>query len=67
MKRSDDQIKKDMQAFVTEILKCTSIEKAIDIDKRLDEYFENNEVPDDLNVILNKGYGEMLRIMLSGR
>lgn len=65
MSKSKSQIKKDMEQFATDIMQCNSIERAKEIDRSIDEYFEQNHVPPELNIILNEGYGECLMMMLN--
>ena len=62
--KTREQITADMESFIDEICCCDSKEKAIDIDRRLDQYFEENDVPDELNLVLHSGYGEMLAMMV---
>ena len=64
MRLSDDQIKKELEEFVKEIVLCNTQEKARDIDRRLDDFFESNDVPNELNILITEGYGEMLRLKL---
>lgn len=64
MKLSTEKIQEDMKAFATDIMKCQSVKEAQEIDKRLDEYFEKYDIPDELNILITEGYGEKLRMML---
>ena len=65
MSKNKSQIKKDLEQFATEIMQCDSIEKAREIDRKLDEYFEKNKVPPEQNILLTDGYGECLFMMLN--
>ena len=62
--KSREEIQADMERFIEEIRSCDSHEKAIDIDKRLDQYYANVDVPKELNLVLLSGYGEMLAMMV---
>ena len=58
-----EQIDRDMRQFVREIYNCRTKEEAIEINKRLDAYYMENDVPEELNHVLNDGVGEMLEML----
>ena len=58
-----EQIDRDMRQFVREIYNCRTKEETIEINKRLDAYYMENDVPEELNHVLNDGVGEMLEML----
>ena len=57
------EIRNVMESFKNEVVMCRSIEKARDIEKRVDEFYSNNIVLDEDNVLLQSGFGEALYMM----
>ena len=58
-----EEMRKATRAFVAEIMACDSVETARDIDRRLNSFFDENDVPDDCNEVLLSGFGESLMMM----
>jgi len=61
--KSNESIEKDMKLYVKSIGECETKEEAIALKKEIMSYFQNNEVPPELNYILLSGYGEMLEML----
>ncbi len=59
----EKRILDDMNKFVEEIEACETTEQAIELNARINEYIKANKVPDDLNIVKNSGYGEMLGML----
>ncbi len=57
------EIRDVMESFKQEVVLCRSVEKARDIERRVNEFCANNTVLDEDNALLQSGFGEALYMM----
>ena len=57
------EIRNVMESFKEEVVLCRSVEKARDIEKRVNDFCERNIVLDEDNALIQSGFGEALYMM----
>ena len=67
MSKSDAQIKKDFDAFIEEIDRCTSESRARDILERYKQYCKDNGISLYDNYLVENGFAEALGMLCNRR
>ena len=59
----EQEIRNALQGFISEIKTCNAGEEARDVQHRIEEFYENHEVPDAIDDLAKSGFCEMLAML----
>lgn len=62
---TDEEKIEVLKGFAEEIMNCRSKEKAQEIETRVAKFYEENEIPYEIDYLIKSGYGEALDMMTS--
>ncbi len=57
------EIKKHLRGFINEIKVCASQEEAIEIRRRIEDFYNENDVPEEDDILLQSGFCELLAMI----